>query len=147
MKVIGFVIIILIFFCCKTPIYLQKEWPTEWYNEPPYNFSGKQLSYDVVSNENKEKYIKYLFDRAFFILEKDDYNNITGKMPSKKYVIALRALYTHDGGFYRILQNKNTEISVRYYVLGDVDKVYKSVLFIEVNELPNNVYVSYVLGP
>ena len=41
------------------------------------------------------------------------------------------------------MQNDVADILVWYGVLGTGRKVYKTVLLVEVDQLPNNVYVSY----
>ena len=71
---------------------------------------------------------------------------MTGKIPTKKYTIALRALYTDLGGRYEVMQNDVADILVWYGVLSTGRKVYKTVLLVEVDQLPNNVYVSYSIA-
>lgn len=139
-KKISFMgIIIVMFLACKTINTDAKIWK----NKPPYNFIGNELLYTVIFDSKKEEYIKLLSEQSFFIIPKDEYIRMTGKIPAKKYIIALRALYTNLGGRYEVMQNDVADILVWYGVLGIGRKVYKTVLLVEVDQLPNNVYVSY----
>lgn len=139
-KKISFMsIIIVMFLACKTINTDAKIWK----NKPPYNFIGNELLYTVILDSKKEEYIKLLSEQSFFIIPKDEYIRMTGKIPAKKYIIALRALYTNLGGKYKVIQNDVADILVWYGVLGSGRKVYKTVLLVEVDQLPNNVYVSY----
>lgn len=139
-KKISFMgIIIVMFLACKTINTDAKIWK----NKPPYNFIGNELLYTVIFDSKKEEYIKLLSEQSFFIIPKDEYIRMTGKIPAKKYTIALRALYTNLGGRYEVMQNDVADILVWYGVLGIGRKVYKTVLLVEVDQLPNNVYVSY----
>ena len=139
-KKISFMgIIIVMFLACKTINTDAKIWK----NKPPYNFIGNELLYTVILDSKKEEYIKLLSEQSFFIIPKDEYIRMTGKIPAKKYIIALRALYTNLGGKYKVIQNDVADILVWYGVLGSGRKVYKTVLLVEIDQLPNNVYVSY----
>ena len=140
MKNIFFMVpIIVLFFACRTPNAAAKIWE----NKPPYNFTGKELPYTVVSDDKREGYIKLLCERSFFIIGNDEYIKISGgKIPAKKYIIALRALYTNLGGIYKVVQNDVADISVWYGVLGSGKKIHQTVLLVEVDTLPDNVYVS-----
>jgi hypothetical protein len=114
----------------------------EWIRDPPFNFSGEILSYYVIPLNINDNYIELLSNSSYYIIENEDYTRITNKVPSKKYVIATRAVYSVLGGNYRVIQNNNTEISIRYYVLGGRKEIHKSVLLVEVDSLPKKIYVS-----
>lgn len=142
-KKISFMnIIIVMFLACKTINTDAKIWK----NNPPYNFIGKELLSTAILDSKKEEYIKLLSEQSFFIIPKDEYIRMTGKIPAKKYIIALRVLYTNLGGRYEVIQNDVADILIWYGVLGTGRKVYKTVLLVEVDQLPNNVYVSYSIA-
>lgn len=138
-KVFIGLLIIMIFFACQTTGTDTKLWR----NEPLYNFNGESLPFTLVSDDKKEEYIRLLYEQSFFIIGEDEYIKISEKLPTKKYIIVLRALYTNRGGRYKVIQNDVADILVSYAVLGAGRKVHKAVLLVEVDRLPNNVYVSY----
>ena len=107
-------------------------------------FKGKLLNYEVISSDEQEKYYeKRLNNQSFITVNKADYKKITGKIASKKYIIAVQAVYTNFGGNYVVEQNDDKEILVSHLTLGGGLDVKKSILLIETDELPSNVDVTW----
>jgi hypothetical protein len=117
-----------------------------WVNRPPYNFSGEKIDYKILGKTIEEQYIIGLEEKNYLILDQEIYKKLTGEDLKKTYALALRAVYTNEGGEYKVIQNKRSDILVKYYVLGNNKQVNKSILLIEVNQLPNNIYVSYSMA-
>ena len=116
----------------------------DWYKGSPANFEGKELFYSEIPVEEEKKYLELLHDRSFCVVEKAEYERMTGQFILKKYVIAIRAVNNGFGGYYTVIQNDNTAIAVSYYILGGGVEVIKDVLLIQVDRLPKDVYVTCV---
>jgi hypothetical protein len=115
----------------------------QWINRPPYNFSGEELEYTIISREYEEQYISLLADKTFCIVNQDEYQSLTNEKLEKKYAVAIRAVYTNIGGSYKVIQDEAGEILVKYYVLGNGTNLHKSILLLGLNKLPNTIYISY----
>ena len=123
-------------------VWVRKKLQNDWTNDPPYNFTGNRLEYNILPKEYEKEYFILLADRQYIIFPEDKFEEIIGRKKIKNYVIAVRAVYTNIGGEYRILENEYQEISIRYYILGRVFRINKSILLLEVDSLPKNIYVS-----
>jgi hypothetical protein len=118
----------------------------KWINRPPYNFSGNELKYVIVPDVYKELYMPLLSDKPYYILNKDEYQKITNENSEKKYTLIVRAVYTNAGGIYRVTQSENKDILVKYYLLGNGGKPKKDILLLELDEIPNIIYISYTVA-
>jgi hypothetical protein len=117
-----------------------------WVNRPPYNFLGEEIDYKVLGKTFEGQYIIDLEKKSYLLLDKEIYKKLTGEDLKKKYALAIRAVYTNEGGEYKVMQNNRLDIFVKYYVLGNNNYTNKGVLLIEINQLPNNIYVSYSMA-
>jgi len=115
----------------------------KWLNAPPYNFVGEKIDYILIPSMYADEYFKLLYKEQYCFFPKDVFKEITGFQSTKNYTIAIRAVYTNLGGRYEVLQNDNGEISINYRVLGKVTKIKKSILLLQVDILPSNIYISY----
>ena len=140
MKSVFSVLIMVLFGCCSTNS------GKNWVNQPPYGFSGKKIDYTKLDKEFEKQYIIDLEEKSYLLINKEIYKELTGEDLKKTFAIALRAVYTNEGGEYGVIQDDQSDIFVDYYVLGNNKQVNKSVLVIEVNKLPNNIYVSYSMA-
>lgn len=139
-----FIFVLLESSCITAKIY-KNDWMNKKYTTKEFSFDDViELKYMVVPNNKKAKYIALLREVSFLEIDKTEYENITGKVCEKKYALAIRAVYTNLGGnFYVLYSKSDLEIVVDYCVLGYVYGVHKTVLFIEVDDLPRYIYVDY----
>ena len=139
-------ILILLLSSCITTKRYKNDWMNKKYTtkECTHDNDIIELPYILVPDSEKEKYVALLKDVSLCEIDKTEYEMIAGKACEKKYTIAVRAVYTNLGGsFYVAYIKSDLEIVVDYCVLGRVYGVHKTVLFIEVDNLPRYVYVNY----
>jgi tricorn protease-like protein len=110
-----------------------------WLKDPPYNFKGEKIKPILIPNKYEDEYFEKLSKNAYCIFP----HEISELKNKKTHTIAVRAVYTNLGGEYEVLQNDNGDISINYMVLGKVKKINKSILLLQVDILPVNVFISY----
>jgi len=116
------------------------------------------LEYDIIPENKQEKYFEILANKSFAIIDEDEYLSLFGKSPSKKYVIAIRAL-SHSPNSNSEIERRKLMIATRiidenvifslekHPIEGFDDDAFKKlflhriVLVVELDILPRDVYV------
>lgn len=132
----------LLFLGCSTNNRQKNNNVSDWVSRPPYNFSGENIAFTNILDMYKERYFALLSDKPYCVITENEYQLLTGRIIKSRYAIAIRAVYTNDGGSYKVTQNDKSEILVKHYVLGTGKKINRDVLVLELDELPSNVFVS-----
>ena len=114
-----------------------------WHNRYPVETSGNTMSEQIpcfdIKKEYIDVYIQKLNDEKYIILSANDYYLLTGQILSKKYGLAVRGITSHSGGSFKIYKNFKNELYVMSYA-NDYIFYNKTVLIIEIDELPEDVY-------
>jgi len=107
----------------------------------------EDVAYSTIPDDREIEYIDLLENVSFVELDKDEYYNLTGKILEKKYGIAIRAVYIQKGGNFDVAKSNENEYYVGYSVLGSrASKLNKTVLIIDVDELPIELFVEYSIA-
>jgi len=107
----------------------------------------EEIPFSIIPNKNKDEYIKLLGETQYAQIGKDDYYQLTKKNLMKKHALAIRAVYPHLGGKFTLYKSKDNDYYVSYLVLGSrVYEYNKTVLIIEANELPGEIYNNFTVA-
>jgi len=152
--IIIFCFLLVSSFCCtsKDNTIKDNENASLWINRSmiPYSVTAiygiEEIAFSIIPDEQKKEYISRLEHTQFIELEVDEYLKLTKKNLKKKYALAIRAVYTHLGGNFFIEKNYKNEYSVYYIVMGSkVWELNKTVLIIEVDDLPKELFIGYTV--
>ena len=125
---------------------------SEWINRTTLSYATieirgvEKIAFSIVPDDQRSEYIKRLESTQYIELEEDEYFQLAKKRLEKKYGLAVRAVYTHLGGNFDVIRDYKNNCHVGYIVMGSrVWEFNKEVLIIEVDELPNELFVSYTV--
>jgi hypothetical protein len=137
--------------CCKPKEYrgetmdniIAKEWLSSYIPETEKSDWGKkfeEIPFIIISDEYRDLYIEKLKDKQYCILDGEDFFLLTGKVLEKEYGLAIRGVHSlHYDKSYHIIEIEENEYLVLY--IGDRVYLNKTVLIIELDELPENIYI------
>jgi len=145
----------------KTEIDIATKWIRNIPNNVIRNKQRITLEYDIIQDNQHEKYFEILKNKYFTIINEDEYFLLFEKSPSKKYTIAIRALAhspisnselkLNNRMIVSLIVDKNVIYSLeRHPIEGFSDDEFKMlflhriVLVIELDKLPRDVYVMTV---
>jgi hypothetical protein len=119
----------------------KKEYKDEYISIWQYN-----LNVEIIRNEYKDHYIKLLQNNEFIEITQGEANKISFNQfynENKKYYIT-RALYPLLGGIYIVNLTEKNDLFIYYAVMAKKDyKLKEDALIIEVDNCPNNIYISF----
>jgi hypothetical protein len=154
-KIIKMVTVSILLFCVnicyadtpadKRKMVIQNAW--EWLNYKSiksYDDFSNEIVYTILEDDYLVEGIDLLSNQSFYIVTGEVYEYITGRAMKRKYAIIVRAVYGNLGASFEVLQDSASDILVSYAILGSKQTLHKAVLLIEVDNLPNNVYVSCI---
>ena len=156
-KVMLFLLFPAPFFCCNVKNFKinDNDQASLWVNrlQTSYlsieKYNVEEIAFSIIPANYKNEYINRLENAQYVVLEKDEYLNLTKKELEKKYGLAIRAVYAHSGGDFDLIRNNmngNNIFLVHYFVMGSsVSEINKEVLIIEVDELPEEIFVGYTV--
>ena len=112
-------------------------------------YNVEEISFSIIPNEQKSNYMSRLEHSQYIELEEYEYSKLTGKKLEKKHGLAIRAVYAHLGGGFDVIRNNmngNNVFFVHYMVMGSsISEINKEILIIEVDELPNEIFIDYTV--
>jgi hypothetical protein len=107
----------------------------------------EEISFSIIPDDQKNEYINRLEHTQYVELERDEYLRLTNKNQKKEYALAIRAVYPHLGGFFFVTKNSENKYLVWYAVTGSrVWELNKTVLLIEADELPTEIFNGYTVA-
>ena len=122
----------------------------QWLNGRPYEYPYSTevpiTEYTVATGNVLQEYIRLLAIKPYIAVEEKSYLDITGTLPKKKYVIAIRAVCKGAPDFTIVQYEESDDIKILNLTLGVSSPMRKAVVFIEVDRLPPNVFV-HCIGP
>jgi len=151
-----FIITVLLFSCTpkdnRNYDIEDNDYASEWINRTTSSYleieklGVVEIAFSIVPDNQRGIYIKRLKSAQYVELEEDEYFQLTQKRPNKKYGLAIRALYTQLGGDFNVIRDYENNYHVHYMVMGSrVWEYNKTVLLIETDELPNEIFISYTV--
>jgi hypothetical protein len=121
--------------------FLKKEYDGKYVSIWQYNINA-----EIIKEEYKNKYITLLYENDCIEITQDEANNISYNKftdENKRYYI-IRALYPLLGGIYIIKSTSDNNVFVYYTVMARKDyKLKEDALIIEVDNPPQNIYISF----
>ena len=145
-----FVVYLLLFIICCNPKekkieIVDNENAADWLSITiPKRQNGmlnhyEEIPYVIMNNNYISFYIKTLQEKQFHILNDEEYFFLTGQLLKKKYGLAIRGVYSYPICDFTIIRiNKNEYLILN---IGDLFDFKKTVLIIELDELPENIFV------
>jgi hypothetical protein len=127
-----------------------------WLTKEPKSLSPDdiiKIEHNYMPGDHQEKYIEKLKDKAFILLDDEEYRELFGKTSKKTYTIAFRSVsviveipISKSYIYSNVYQIKGTtDLLVRERVYFEPDwrtlRLHRVVFVAEVNELPKNIYV------
>lgn len=145
---------VIIFSCCSSKKYAIKDIDNAslWLNHTttPYSsvvkYGIEKIAFSIIPEELKKEYIDRLENMQYIELGKEEYLQLTHKNLERNWGIAIRAVYTQPGGDFFIEKNYKNEYYVQYMAMGSkIWELNKTVLIIEVDELPKEFFIGYTV--
>jgi hypothetical protein len=142
----------LLLISCATEANMASTWLTD-YPQITFPDEVEKIEHTYIPENFQRKYIKLLEKKAFILIDSNQYQEFVGKIPQKKYIIAVRSvsfisdmqlsmasMYTN---VYQIKGKTDLLIKERAYFEPDwkTIKFHRVVLIVEVDELPENIYI------
>jgi len=130
-------------------IIIDNEDALSWVNI--YNVSNPcpftdSVVFSMLYGDNRIKYISYLENNPYVVLDDNEYYMLTKERLNKKYGLLIRAVHLQFGGYFSVAKNKCNEYLVTYLVMGSgIFQRGKAIIALELDELPNNIYVEYLI--
>ena len=109
-------------------------------------FKGEEVEFSIMPDSKRSEYIAYLEHVQYVELDEEEYYDLTQRKLKKSYGLAVRAVRAMSGGMYLVRKNNNNQYLVFYDVPGSrVWEIWKAVLLIEVDELPEEIFIDYAV--
>jgi hypothetical protein len=125
----------------NTNDFIRKEYEEEYISIWQY-----KLNVEIIRNEYKDKYITFLQKNDSIEITQEEANVISYNQFStenKRYYV-IRALYPLLGGIYIVNLTNENDLFVYYAVMAKKDyKLKEDALIIEVDNYPNNIFISF----
>ncbi|MDR2517347.1 MAG: hypothetical protein LBC88_08220 [Spirochaetaceae bacterium] len=116
------------------------------YEEEHISIWQYNINVEIIKTEYKDKYITLLQRNESIEITQEEANTISHNHffgSNKKYYV-IRALYPLPGGTYIVNLTNENNLFVYYAVMAKKDyKLKENALIIEVNNYPNNIFISF----
>jgi hypothetical protein len=155
-RILSVLIIAFIFTGCHTAKVnvRDNDNASAWLNRfnqggPPYTFFyGEQIPVVVIPDIYKAEYITRLENNQYAELTAEEYTVLTGYSLRMRHGLAVRAVYTQIYGHFFATQSEDGSILVMFAYMGaGYDQLNKTVLLLETDRLPKEIYVSFTSTP
>jgi hypothetical protein len=156
MKILNMLLVIAIFTGCHTAKVNVRDndnasaWLNRYNTEGRYPllFDEENLPVVVIPDNYKAEYIARLESGQYIELTAEEYSLLTGRFLKKKHGLAVRAVYTQIYGHFFATQSEDYGIFVYYGYMGSgYDQLNKTVIILETDMLPKEIYVSFTSTP
>lgn len=150
MKMLPLLAFFSLLICCKAKEYKieikDNDNASEWLNDYMVNKNSmfidvEEFPYAIIEGEFRDGYIKKLNDKQYYILDNEEYFLLTGQILKKKHGLAIRGVFSQLDGWFSVTKNIKNEYMVIYIVGGITSSYNKTVLIIETDELPLDIYI------